>query len=312
MLETAPPLLEREDELARIEGLVGGALERRGALAVVTGHAGVGKTRLLQQGRELAAEAGLTVCRARGSEIEREFAFGVVRQLVDPLLLALGAERRAELLAGPAAGAAPLLGGAVAPAGPALTDASFATLHGLYWLLATLAEQAPLALVADDVHWADEPSLRFLDFLGRRLDGLAVLVLAGARPEPDPLLEALADGAAAVLRPQPLSPTAAGALVERAFAQAAPAFVAACVEATGGNPFLLGELLAGLAAEGVRPDDAGRDRVRALGPAGVRRSAAARVRRISPAAACLAAAVAVLGPSADLREAAALAGIGEG
>ena len=56
-------------------------------------------------------------------------------------------------------------------------------LHGLYWLVAALAEAAePLLLVIDDAHWADAPSLRFVDFLARRVPELAVLVVVGLRP----------------------------------------------------------------------------------------------------------------------------------
>ena len=61
-------------------------------------------------------------------------------------------------------------------------DASFATLHGLYWLVAALAESEPLLLVVDDAHWADAPSLRFVDFLARRAPELAVAVVVGLRP----------------------------------------------------------------------------------------------------------------------------------
>ena len=50
-------------------------------------------------------------------------------------------------------------------------DVGFARLHGLHWLVANLAERAPLLIALDDVHWADEPSLRFLDHLTRRPPG---------------------------------------------------------------------------------------------------------------------------------------------
>ena len=49
---------------------------------------------------------------------------------------------------------------------------SFATLHGLYWFVAGLCSGAPTLLAVDDTHWSDLPSLRFLAYLARRLDGL--------------------------------------------------------------------------------------------------------------------------------------------
>ena len=53
-------------------------------------------------------------------------------------------------------------------------DTTESVLHGLYWLVANLAERSPLLLAIDDVQWADEPSLRFLLYLARRLEGVPV------------------------------------------------------------------------------------------------------------------------------------------
>jgi predicted ATPase len=64
----------------------------------------------------------------------------------------------------------------------ALLDPSFALLHGLYWLCANLGRRSPLLLCIDDVHWADQASLRFLNYLGRRLEELPIVVVAAARP----------------------------------------------------------------------------------------------------------------------------------
>ena len=79
-------LLEREDDLARIDGALARARDGRGTLVVVEGPAGVGKTALLADARAIAESAGMQVLRSRGAELEREFAFGVVRQLLEPAL----------------------------------------------------------------------------------------------------------------------------------------------------------------------------------------------------------------------------------
>src|SRR6202020_1608297 len=60
-------------------------------------------------------------------------------------------------------------------------DPSFVAYHGLHWLSANLAAAQPLALVVDDVHWVDEPSLRWLEFTIRRLEGASVAVLLASR-----------------------------------------------------------------------------------------------------------------------------------
>ena len=86
---------------------------------------------------------------------------------------------RAELLSGPAALVEPLFG-ASRPAGSqdAPAEGSFAILHGLYWLAANVAFQQPTLLAIDDLHWADTPSLRWLLYLTRRLEGVPLLVAA--------------------------------------------------------------------------------------------------------------------------------------
>src|SRR5262245_34566652 len=168
------PLLERSDELARIESALSEARSGRGRLVVVEGPAGIGKTSLLAAARAAAAESGMRVLRSRGTELERDFAFGVARQLFEPPLASASAFERANVLQDAASLAAAVLDlpGAPATRGPPTSgvDPSFAILHGLYWLCANLAAVGPLCLVVDDAHWADAASLRYLAFLLTRLD----------------------------------------------------------------------------------------------------------------------------------------------
>ena len=241
---------------------------------------------------------------ARGSQLEGEFAFGVVRQLFETRYA------KPELLTGAAAPAAAVFGQLDGGEG-----ASFAALHGLYWLVLNLAEQGPLLLAVDDLHWCDRPSLLFFAYLARRLEGQPILLLAGLReaePGTDPALlgEIAHDPAAARVRPGPLSEAAVVTVIEeRLGAQPAPAFAAACHEATGGNPLLLSQLVTALAGEGVRPDAAHVDRVREIGPRAVSRTVLLRLARLPPEAGAVARAVAVLGDGAALPAVAALAEI---
>jgi hypothetical protein len=138
-------LLEREQELAVLAGRVALLTERGdGGLAVIEGSAGIGKTRLLGEVR-LQACASLRVLTARGSELEGEFAFGVVRQLFEPLLASAPAERRDELLAGAAALAAPLFESATIARSDGAGDVSFAVLHDLRRARSCGAERRPPA-----------------------------------------------------------------------------------------------------------------------------------------------------------------------
>ena len=291
-------LLDRDREVAALETLVAGAPEGSGRLVLIEGPAGIGKSGLLADLRERAG-GGLRVLAARASELEQAFAFGVVRQLFEADVAA----RRDVALAGAAAPAAAVFASEPGADGE---DPSFAALHGLYWLTLNLAAERPLLLAIDDLHWCDRPSLRFLAYLARRLDGAPVLVAATLRsgePGADPALlgEIVDDPATLPLRPGPLGEAAVTALVRAELGgDADPAFCRACHAATGGNPLLLRQLLRTLEAEGVAPDAAHVDAVRAVGPRAVASTVLLRLARLPAAAAAVARAVSVLGESAAL------------
>src|SRR5512132_1544817 len=105
MKEAAAPgqLLERSEELARIESARAEARAGRGTFVVIEGPAGIGKPAGLAAARTAAADGGMRVLRSRGTELEREFAFGVVRQLFEPLLADASHAEQAQLLQGAAA-----------------------------------------------------------------------------------------------------------------------------------------------------------------------------------------------------------------
>ena len=101
-------LLEREPQLTRLRRAVAAAAAGTGSVVLIEGPAGIGKTALLLAGRQLAEQGGLRFLRARCSELEQEFAFGVVRQLLETVLARADETERAALLSGAAALASPL------------------------------------------------------------------------------------------------------------------------------------------------------------------------------------------------------------
>lgn len=309
-------ILGRRDELASIERLLDGAAAASGAVVLIEGEPGIGKTSLLRATRRLAAGRGFAVISGRAGELERPFAFGLVRQAIEPVLEALpGAERDA------------LLGGVVRPAGGAIApDAqggagtrpeSHAVLNGLFWLLARLAARAPLLLALDDVHWADEGTLRLLPFLARRIESVPVLIAVTARRRLDPQADAVISGLAAdpavtTLRPRTLGEAEIATLLGDKLGTAPePGFTSACLEASGGNPFLLTELCHELAEAGLHPTAVNAVAVASMSPESVSRSVAARVARLGAPAAAITAAVAVFGQGATPALAARLAGVDE-
>jgi DNA-binding CsgD family transcriptional regulator len=308
---THDDLLERDADLASVAELARTAREGQGGAVLVEGPAGIGKTRLAEAALADAAADGFTVARARCGELERDFPFGAVRQLLEPLVAPLSPDD--ELLSGAAA-----LGTSVLRDPSARTDESpYAALHGLYWLVANLAARAPLVLAVDDAHWADGPSLRFLAYLVKRIDGIPVLALITARPaEPtggrELLEEVSSDAATRLIRPGPLSETAVAELVREAFEAEAPAsFCAACHRATGGNPFFVRELLWSLESAGLDASEEAAPSVSEVAPETVAKSVLRRLRGLPPPAFALARAVAILGNDAAPRLAGRLADLDE-
>jgi DNA-binding CsgD family transcriptional regulator len=307
-------LVERAAELRRLRSLLHRAADGCGALVVVDGPAGIGKTRLLQATCKAAVGRGVRVLTARGGDLEREFAFGVVRQLFEPVVVGTAAGERASLLAGFAAYAEPVFGSTgFAAEGAAVRDWSAAVLHGLYWLTRNLAERGRLLLAVDDAHWADLSSLLFLHYLARRVVAMPVVVVVSARrwqlgPEAELVDRIAAEAPGGVLELRPLSVEGTAKLLRSLFGvDATDALCRACHGATDGNPFLIRELAAALLAEGLSAGAGAAARVGRLVPDAVARNVLVRLSRLGPTAVRVARAVAVLGAGAELRHAAALA-----
>ena len=173
-------LLERKAELGEIELALDAATPGEGRALILRGDAGIGKTTLLEAAAESARSKGFQVLEARADPLETELSFGVCLQLFQ------GIERRVEeragdLFAGAAALARPALGEGMVVGAPG-EDRTLPLINGLYWLSANMAEREPTLLSVDDAHWSDVPSLQFLRFLTRRLEGIRVVLLVAARP----------------------------------------------------------------------------------------------------------------------------------
>ena len=296
--ETHPALLERAAELRAIDGALAAARSGAGSAVLIEGPAGIGKTSLLAYARAAAAAAGMTVLSARAAEFESGYAWGVVRQLFRPEALAtvLGADAGADV-------------------GADADVLAAAALDSLYWLTADGARLTPMLIAVDDLHWADQPSLRFTLRLARRVDGLAVALITTVR-EPRPgtaqekalLADLSAETSVTVVRPAALGVAASAGLVSEAVGGTPSAgFLQACLELTGGNPLLLRELAAGLAAEDVRGRDEDVPYLRRLTLGPVSRSVLLQLGRMPAPALAAARAIALLGTAATTTRAGQLA-----
>ncbi|MET0235044.1 MAG: AAA family ATPase [Kibdelosporangium sp.] len=164
-------MLGRENEIDQLDSLLRHALAGRGGGVVVHGEPGIGKTALLSYAKEHAT--GFQVLRAVGVEPEADLAYATLHQLLLPGLGAVGR------LPDPQAQALNILFGRThgAPPDPFLVGLS--TLS----LLSLLAGSKPVLCLVDDAHWADQPTLKTLAFVARRLDNEPIALALAARAD---------------------------------------------------------------------------------------------------------------------------------
>jgi DNA-binding CsgD family transcriptional regulator len=306
----AQRLLDRASELRELREALVASSDGTGRVIVVEGPAGIGKSALLEFASDHARSAGIGVLSSRSSEFGRTYPWGIVRSLFAPAL-ALAESERAEVFSGAAALAeVPLALRRPSAHFSADADALGAALHGLYWALANLALSKPLLVAVDDVHWADAPSLRWLEYVAASIHDLPVVLCvaldqACVTAHRELLLSMSAQ--ATTLALAPLSVAATGRLVEQRLGPDAGEGVgAACHAETGGNPFLVDAVLDELRDQA---GDVQADQLADVESVAISRALDRRLARLPPEARDLAAGVAVWGGSSRLHQAAALAGI---
>jgi AAA ATPase domain len=232
-------LVERERELEALERVLERLGEGTAGPRSWRGQRGIGKTRLLSA---IALSGDALLLRARASELERDYPFGVVRRLFEPLLLGATEVERQWLLAGAGGLAECVLVASAADDGGADV---YASLQGLYRFAGNLAALRPALLLVDDAQWSDAASLRWLAVVLHRLDGVPLALLLAVRTGEisgeQALLDELVSGKLAELEAHaraaldlsspygvPLAAVdLADALVERGDAEAAAAQLAA-------------------------------------------------------------------------------------
>jgi AAA ATPase-like protein len=295
-MSRARTFVGREAELVEIRAALERAAAGQGALVLLAGEPGIGKTRLADEASDDARARGFEVVWGRCWEGEAPPAYLPWTQVL-------------RALAAPAAGRAaalapvlPELGQARLAAGEA---AGFELLEAVLAELASAVARRPHLIVFDDLHAADAGSLRLLEFVVRSLRGLSLLVLASyrdveARLSPDGarLLGRIArEGRSLPLAR--LAPEETAALAEARVGRALPrAVVDDLQRTTEGNPLFVGETIELLAARGEleRPPEAG-----AVVPSGVEDVIRGRLARLSASARRALQIASVLGREHDVR-----------
>ena len=299
-------LVGRQHELGQLRAHLDDALAGRGRLVLLAGEPGIGKSRLIE---ELSAEArtrGATVLTGRCWEAGGAPVYWPWVQSLRTYIRDCDAvDLRAQL--GPGAVDVAQLFPELRPRFPDLpeppvleAEARFRLFDAMAAFLTSASEARGFVLVLDDLHAADEPSLRLLHFLARELRQARLLVV-GAYRDADPSLRDPLLGTLAELAREPvthrmrLDGLAESAVAEYITATAGPELAAAAVAEihaeTAGNPLFVTELVQLLAAEGRLGAGGG-----SLGiPSSIRDVIAGRVGRLSEACRNLLTLASVLG-----------------
>ena len=242
-------LVERDDELALLQGRFEDCVRGTGSVVLIAGNVASGKTELLDTFSRWAGDAGALTLSAAGSHAESGLPFGAIGQLlaaagVDPALID-------DMMAD---------GQNIGPAQPASAAIERKSAEVLRWVCSTLlalSRTRPVLVTIDDVHLCDPFSFQAIHYLVRRMRSARLLVVVtelGCPQSAAPAFEAdlmgqphctrlsLAPltqvGVQRLLRDQ-IGPEAATRLAER------------CREATGGNPLLVRAIAADQRAAGA-------------------------------------------------------------
>lgn len=250
----ADTFVGRERELVLLRESLARVRSGRGGLVILSGEAGIGKTRLVEAFAEDARRSGCLVrwsrCHAgegipaylpwirllRGWRDDSPTEGDVVPHGLAELAASLGTAARHDLDAG-------------APS-PVFSTARFRLFDAVADTLAQLARRLPVVLVLDDLHCADAGSLRLLEFILHALDHTRVLVVGTLREPPPPPASAAEVLARLSTNPETLRLPLAGLatieveeLVATSTGQREPGFAERLHTRTGGNPFFVAESL---------------------------------------------------------------------
>ncbi|HXO46374.1 MAG TPA: AAA family ATPase, partial [Mycobacterium sp.] len=231
-----PPIRGRADELTVVGALVTALARGRGGVLVVEGPPGIGKSRLLTEVMALADKTGVRTLFGEAFEYQQTvpfFSLFMATLHADPPVGDAGALRR--------------LGGSA--------DLRYWVVHDLADAIGAAAAETPLAIVLEDIHWADNSTLVALRSLVTARPDMPVLWVLTARtgaggPVLQDTLLMLQRADATVVRLGAMSPDAVADMVQDVVRANADESLLSLAAKAHGNPFLVRELVGGLGEEG--------------------------------------------------------------
>ncbi|HEX5402449.1 MAG TPA: AAA family ATPase, partial [Pseudonocardiaceae bacterium] len=236
MPSTPLPLVGRDKAQAVLREAITATTGGSGECIVVEGPAGIGKSRLLADAADWAREHGVAVAAGRAIELDR----------VVPLNTLLTTLRSVE---------PPILDDAVLAALTRHENSRYRLVDQLGAALESYSSDRPLAVVLDDTQWADELTSLALRIMVPTLRSLPIVWLLARRPAPARTAAAdtvdwLVSEGARLVRLEPLADAELAEFCANVLGARPGPSVLNLAVGSGGNPFLLTELLATLRADG--------------------------------------------------------------
>jgi DNA-binding SARP family transcriptional activator len=305
------PLFGRQAELGRLQELMKEAIRSHGRIAIVVGEAGIGKTRLVSTLTDDALSLGCRVLIGRCHESDSILPFGPWVEACrsgevstdEEVLGALHPKHRAELTR--------LLPEASMAGLPRASDSALPLFESVAELIKQVAAREPLVVVLEDLHWADQMSLRLLAFVSRQIAAWPAILITTAREEelPDASMARLTLGELSraphgtPVMLSPLSRADTGLLVRALVRVSSDTPKVAQVEEqvwamSEGNPFVAVEAMRALDRDRLgagTPEEPGT----LVLPSSIRELVARRLDRLTPRTQQLTAVAAVIGRRFD-------------
>lgn len=241
------PVRGRDAHLAVLKRALEQTRAGAGAVVVIEGAPGLGKTRMLQAAWSTA----------------ENMAFRMGRGMADPIG---GVVELAPLMEALFEHEPPLLDRSLLSDLHSAPEQRFWLLHEIEALLEEAALKGPLLIILDDLHWADSGTAAALRLLPQRLAGMSIAWVLATRPAQGSshiraALSELADNGADVLRLDPLDAAAIAQVMADVLAAQPDGDLLQRAAAIHGNPFLLVDLIRGLEEEGIVAVESGRARL---------------------------------------------------
>lgn len=262
------PWVDRDTELAVAHRLLTRALRGEGGVLLVTGEAGVGKSRLVEETAAAAVRGGGRVLRGRCTQGELSAPYAPWAEAIRQLVREAPPQMLYKALGSHASEVTRLVPEVVERVGPPSSgtggdpeQALLRLLEGVVGFLGNLASEAPLVLVLDDLQWADSASATLLLFLARRVRSRPILLVGAYREEREDqnpeLREVISqldrERLATTLTLDRFDVERTGEMIGRTFHESETSieFARLIHERTGGNPFFIEEVLRALVRQGT-------------------------------------------------------------